>query len=93
MKNINASSAKDAKQYIRILLICKITKPFISLAQSIREATINLPTKAVLDYYNIHTEALELWFYNSSSGEIYGTIRRASQTPPNKGTSRSRGSR
>jgi hypothetical protein len=91
IKNINASSAQDIKQNMRVLLICKIIKPFITLTQYKKDATINDPIKLDKDNLHIHTEALELWFYNSSSGEIYGKIRRTSQTPSNKGTSRSRG--
>jgi hypothetical protein len=77
---MDASRAMKAKENLRLLLICRPTSPYTTKSETYSAPTIDYPQSTWTRDYRLNTELLEVWFFDSSTGEVYAKQKR--QAPP-----------
>ena len=73
---MDVPTAKQAKQNLRLLVICKPTTPWASKETSYIEPTLQKPKAVLWTQHWLHVELLEIWYYDSVSGKVYEKQKR-----------------
>jgi TonB family protein len=68
---MDVQKAIKAKENIKILIVCRLTEPYAFEGSMYKKPTINSPQESAFLFKNLNVELLEIWFFDSSTGEIY----------------------
>jgi hypothetical protein len=68
--NLEPAKAQRLKPNFRLLAVCRLKFPHIGSGGSYIEPTFNDPRETVLANYYLYVDLLELWAYDSSSGQV-----------------------
>jgi VWFA-related protein len=84
--NLDMPAAINAKKNIRLLLVCRLVPPYAMGYTGYVEPTIDSPHEETQYYHSLNTELLEIWFFDSVTGQIYAkqkpqVIARADTSP------------
>ena len=69
---MNVPTAKKAKESMRLLVVCKPVSPFTSLGALVDKGK---PGEYSAYFFYLNVELLELWVYDSSTGQVYARFR------------------
>ena len=72
--NMGLEEAKASKDNIAALIIGKPTYPFTSFGSISSGATFSSPSSMDISMSYLHLDLLEVWFYNTETGEIISKI-------------------
>lgn len=70
----DVAEAKQMKERLRALVICRLLSPYIGYGALLDEATFGKSSQYFLRMYYLKAEVAELWLYDRMTGEIYKKI-------------------
>jgi hypothetical protein len=59
-----SEEARILKRSVGVLLVCKLSGPFVTDDQSFQGATFDSPSQTTSHYFYLHTKLLEIWYYD-----------------------------
>src|SRR6266536_2671597 len=68
---MNAQFAMRAKENLRMLLVCRLAYPYIIEGTMYSKPTIDDPQEFFVNEYSVNTKLVEVWFFDSSTGQVY----------------------
>ena len=72
---IAADNAKELKDKLAALVVCRLTDPFVEHRDTYEPATFRSPYSTTHHFRNVVAQAIELWIFDQSSGTVYAKIR------------------
>jgi hypothetical protein len=69
--NLDVPAAIGAKKNLRLLLVCRLAPPYAMESTGYIEPKIDSPHEESHYSYFLNTELLEIWFFDSVTGQIY----------------------
>lgn len=70
----DVAEAKQMKERLRALVVCRLRSPYIGYGAVLDEATFGKSSQYFLRMYYLNAEAVELWLYDRMTGEIYRKV-------------------
>lgn len=75
--NLDVPAAIGAKKNLRLLLVCRLAPPYAMESTGYIEPKIDSPHEESHYNYFLNTELLEIWFFDSVTGQIYAKQKAA----------------
>jgi len=68
-----ASEAKELKEALRMIALCRLRQPHTNISQSVSKPTLSNPIEETRFLSYLSVNVLEFWLYNSESGDVTKT--------------------
>lgn len=77
--SLKSQNARNLKENLRFLLVCRMAAPYTTDNTSVvHSATFESPHENILSAYSLNTELLEVWLFDSTTGEVQAKYKPSS---------------